>query len=204
MTRICPKCSYIARDYNYSVLPKGKEFKFKRSLLAAATLLGSGIVIFWDKFQIYPYLFKFISVLAILLGIFVLRLCFKKVSKVCPRCKYDNMPASYEPEGQKIVQEISIKDDSSHICTNCHYKSEHKVESRKYSIVIILFGLFTLSISLMNNPIGLIGSFIIIGTGIYGLSTSLKKRFKCPNCKKKTAIAKDSPEAQALIEEPQP
>jgi len=203
MTRVCPKCGHVARDYEYSVLPEEKRFKFKRSLLAAGTLVGAGIVMFWDVWQIYPYFFKILSVLCIFLGLYGLKLYFKEVSKVCPKCNYDNMPASYEPEGQKIIQEKEyvIKDDSTHICTNCNIKSEHKVQSRTYSLIVTLFGLFSLTISTGSNPIGIIGSLIIIGTGIYGLSTSLKKRFKCPHCNKNTAIAKNSPEAKALLEQ---
>lgn len=203
MTRICPQCGHVARDYDYSVSPEEGRSKFKRSLLGAGTLIGTGIVMFFDVWEIYPYFFKILSILFILLGIYISKLYFTKVSKVCPKCNFDNMPASYEPEGQKVIQEkqYNIKDDSTHICTNCNIKSEHKVQSRFYSIFVTLFGLFTLTLSTTGNPIGIIGSLIIIGTGIYGLSTSLKKGFKCPHCNNNTAIAKDSPEAKALLEQ---
>jgi len=199
MTRICPKCHYIARDHNYSILPKEREMKINGSLLGGGTALGAGIALWTSNFDIYPDLLMLFSILGIVFGLVMLVIYYKRASKACPRCKYDNMPASYEPEGQKIIQEkeFVIKDDSTHICTNCNIKSEHKVESRRYSILVILFGLFTL----ITDPTALIGAVIILATGIYGLSTSLKKRFKCPHCNNKTAVAKDSAEAKALLEQ---
>lgn len=151
----------------------------------------------WEQF------FTLVSIASMMLGIFSIW-NFYKIGKECPICKYKKMPFLHELEAQNIIKKhgLAIEDTVTGICTQCHYKG---IPKRKHSltgsIIILILGLIYLPISFLLKPIAIIGSLIVIGFGLYGLSTNLFKSNKCPSCKKTSFIPIDSTEAQSLIKE---
>lgn len=110
------------------------------------------------------------------------------------------MSVTHEPETHNSTDENVIAEDkSTHICTNCGYKREHKKQDIKWSIVLIAAGIISIPFSISMDRIWIIGSFLIIAAGIYGVYTNYRKYVKCPNCGKNTYIPIDSPEAQEIL-----
>jgi len=166
----------------------------KGSLFLGSALIGIGFILTATTFYDKQYIFLAIGLAAIVIGIISIVNYFKKFSKICPKCKYDKMPTINEPEGVQVLQEngMSVKDDSTHHCTHCGYRSDGIVQSKMRSIVLIIFGILTLPFASAHHIIALPGSLILIGVGIYGIWTNYRKSFTCPNCKNKTLVAIDS------------
>lgn len=185
MKYICPKC-FSVNDSNNTML--------KGSLLGGTSLIAGGFLVAAGSLYHNQYLYLIMSVLFVILGILSTKNYFKKFSKICPNCKYENMPTINEAEGQQILAEhgMSVSDDSTHHCSNCGYGADSLVQSKIWSIVLIIGGILSLPFASALNIIALPGSLILIGVGAYGLWTNYRKNFKCPNCKKNTLIAIDS------------
>lgn len=149
-------------------------------------------------------------ILSILLTLIMLTISFisirsyYKFGNICPVCKYGNMPSMNVPQGQEIIKNnrLTIEDTAIFMCDNCNYKGlGYRIQSLISSILIILLGLILLFYYIiMDQPLVLIGSFIIIGDGIYGISTNFNKN-KCPSCKNNSLIPIDSGEAKLTMKD---
>jgi phage FluMu protein Com len=198
MPQICSNCLYIN---------DGKFKSIKGSLLGGVFLIGGSIVIFNVLLFNVPYFSLIISLIATFYGILSLRNYFNIGKKSCPKCKHKTMLLTYEPEAQKLIEEhgFMVKDEKSKFCTNCHYKGEsRKIQSLKYSLLLVFAGIVSLPVSLSLNWVGLIGSFLMIGVGIYGALTNFRKPDTCPSCKHIPMIPIESDEAKSLIKQDQP
>ena len=195
MSQICTNCLYVNN---------GKFESVKASLIGGLSFIGWGIVFFGVPILNTYGLSIAFSTVFIVIGIVSLWNYFNRGSNVCPKCKHKSIIPTYEPDAQKLIEEkgIMVKDDSTMFCTNCHYKGKpKKIESMKYSLLILLVGILSIPISLIFNPLGLIGVFILLGTGIYGTFTNFRKPNTCPSCNQIAMIPIESDEAKSLIKQ---
>jgi len=195
MPQICSNCLYIN---------DGKFKYIKGSLLGGTFLIGGSIVIFNVLLFNVPYFSLIISLIATFYGILSLRYYFNIGKKSCPKCKQKTMLATYEPEAQKLIEKhgFMVKDDETKFCSSCHFKGKPKqIQSLKYSLLLVLAGIISLPVSLSLNWVGLIGSFLMIGVGIYGALTNFRKPNTCPSCKNYPMIPIDSDEAKSFIQQ---
>ena len=196
MPQICTNCLYIN---------DGKYTSFKGSLIGGLFLIGAGIVVLsgGDLLNI-PYLALIIAMMSIAGGILSLRNYYKNPAKVCPNCKHKTMLPTYDPDAEELIEEhgFMVKDEVTKFCTNCHFKGKPKqIQSLKYSLLILFGGIVSLPLGFSLNWVGLIGSFLMIGVGIYGALTSFRKPNTCPSCKNYPMIPIDSDEAKSFIQQ---
>lgn len=193
--QICSNCLFID-DGQYKPL--------HGSLLITGSLVGWGIVMLGVPILNVQYVSYLFGGIFIYIGLMSFRNYFKKPSKVCSKCKQRTMLPTYKPEAQNLIQEhgFMVKDNINKYCSNCHYIGKpKKIESLKYSLLIILVGIISIPISLIYNHIGLIGVLILFGTGIYGAFTNFRKPNTCPSCNQIAMIPIESDEAKSLIKQ---
>jgi len=97
--------------------------------------------------------------------------------------------------------EVIAKDESTHICTYCGYKGEHKKQKIVWSILLILIGIIGILLSISMNIVWVIGSILVAAVGVYGVSTNYIKYVKCPDCGNNSYIHIDSEKAQNILKE---
>ncbi|GJM14956.1 MAG: hypothetical protein DHS20C13_02830 [Thermodesulfobacteriota bacterium] len=97
--------------------------------------------------------------------------------------------------------EVIAKDESTHICTYCGYKGEHKKQNMVWSILLIAIGIIGIPLSISMNIAWVIGSILVAAVGVCGVSTNYIKHVKCPDCGNNTYIPIDSEKAQEMLKE---
>jgi hypothetical protein len=121
--------------------------------LLGGVIIGLILILFGMNNQEFT-LIPIIAVIVIMaFGITTIFLYYK-FRKVCPNCKHNYMISVKDPIAQDIIKKhnIEINDAETYICTDCQYQgSQERKQSLIWSIIIIIFGIFTLPISLANN-----------------------------------------------------
>lgn len=179
MIRICPKCLSVHDS---------KDSNIKLDLISGPAIVGSSLFIIGTTYD-HSDIFFIIGLSMLVIGIITTIYYFKRFNNICSKCNYKKIPTLNELEAQKLLQEkgMSVKDDSTHHCSNCGYGTDGIVQNKIFSIMLIIIGIITFT----PNPIAIIGSIIIVGVGIYGVSTNYRKNFRCPNCKNRTLVSID-------------
>jgi len=184
MKRICPECHFIGLG------------RHKGSLILGSAVIGLAIIMYGLMYQESVILSALMSIIILTIGAIGIRNYYKIDGDICPVCKYPSMPLINDQKGQQIINDnkLTIEDTVTFTCNSCDYKGlGYKTHSFKLSIIIILFGLlFSVYGLLIDQAIVLFGSIVIIGSGIYGISTNYTNQNKCPSCKNNTLIPIES------------
>ena len=178
MKKICPKCHFIGPGYYGSIV-------------AGGLTVGSGLLLYE---VLAPYskgagLFLLISYT--LLGISMIYRYFR-TGRICPSCNHAWMVSIDKPKAREIIEryELTTEDTLTHTCSSCGYSGIPNRKNPKLLLLLVIpYGFFVLLVSvLFYNAVAILGSLIILGSGIYGVIWNKSINNKCPSCNNKTYL----------------
>jgi len=185
MKKICPKCHFIGQGFNGSIV-------------AGGVIVGTGLLLYE---VLAPYskgagLFLLISYT--LLGISMIYRSFR-TGRICPSCNHAWMVSIDKPKAREIIEKygLTTEDTLTHTCSSCGYKGIPNRKNPKLLLILLIpYGFFVLLVSvLFYNAVAILGSLIILGSGIYGVIWNKSTYNKCPSCNNKTYVKITTPEA---------
>ena len=122
-----------------------------------------------------------------------------QAGRVCPSCNYAKMLSVDEPKAREIIERygLTTEDTLTHTCSYCGYRGIPNGKHPKLLLILLIpYGFLVLLISvLLHNFVAILGSLIILGSGIYGVIWNKSTYNKCPSCNNKTYVKITTPEA---------
>lgn len=184
MKKICPKCHFIGPGYYGSIV-------------AVGLIVGTGLLIY-ELFAPYSKgagLFILISYTLIGISMFIKSF---RTGRVCPACNYSRMVSIDKPKALEIIEKygLTTEDTLTHTCSSCGYKGIPNRKNPKLLLILLMpYGFLVLLIRvLLHNFVAILGSLIILGSGIYGVISNKSTNNKCPTCNNKTYLQITTPE----------